>query len=123
MQIYDKWNSNHRKGMHIIQQADTSDFDKFMQEYGPENNWEAYNLLGDLGMYFEGIGVLVKDGLLDIRYVALLIAGVTRGFWEKMGPIFIEQRVRYGYPRIFSETEYLYNELMKYMEEHPELKA
>jgi len=28
-----------------------------------------------------------------------------------------------AFPRYWAETEYLYNELMKYLEEHPELKT
>jgi hypothetical protein len=34
-----------------------------------------------------------------------------------------EGRRELNLPRWYSETEYLYNELMKYIEEHPELKT
>jgi hypothetical protein len=40
--------------------------------------------------------------------------------WEKFIPIIDDIRKNMG-ARSFDMTEYLYNELMKYMEEHPEL--
>ncbi len=73
--------------------------------------------------YYEGIGVLVKEDLVDIRLVAELIAGITRKFWEMHAPIIVEVRKYTEQPRFLSETEYLYNRLMKYMDEHPELKT
>ena len=73
--------------------------------------------------YYEGVGVLVKENLVDIRLVAELIAGITRKFWELHAPFIVEIRKYTGQPRFLSETEYLYNRLMKYMLEHPELKT
>ena len=47
----------------------------------------------------------------------------TTIIWEKMAPMLEIIRERRNYPRFFSEYEYLYNELMKYIEELPELKT
>jgi hypothetical protein len=44
-------------------------------------------------------------------------------FWEKMKPIKEKGRRAMGFPRWMSETEYLYGELIKYLEKHPELRA
>ena len=72
--------------------------------------------------FYEGLSVLVREGLLDIRLVALTIAGNTKQVWEKFIPII--DGIRDGwYPRVFDGTEYLYYELIKYMDEHPELKT
>lgn len=76
-----------------------------------------------VGTYYEGVGVLVREGLLDVRWVALPICDMTRMFWEKMKPTIDEGRRVLGMPRWMSETEYLYDELMRYLEKHPELKA
>ena len=81
---------------------------------------EAFTILG---MYWEGIGVLVKEKFLDIRLVALMLCGNTRFFWEKLKPFVDEARVDLGYERWMSETEYLYDELLKYLGEHPELST
>ena len=85
------------------------------QEYGSEFNV----LVG----YYEGIGTLVKEDLIDIRYVALLMAGVTRKFWEKIAPFIDDLRRDFHFPRYMSETEYLYDRLTEYLEQHPELKT
>jgi hypothetical protein len=69
----------------------------------------------------EGLGVLVKEGLLDIRYVALMWAGTTRMFWDVGEPLLPGLAERWKYPRLWSETAYLCRELIKYMEAHPEL--
>jgi len=74
-------------------------------------------------MYWEGLGVLVKEGFLPIRLVALLLTGGTRSFWEKLKPIKDEARVDMGYVRWMSETEYLYDELLRYLDKHPELST
>jgi hypothetical protein len=76
-----------------------------------------------VGMFYEGLGVLVKENYIPIRLIALLMTGMTVRYWEKYIPIIDEARERMNYPRMLSEAEYLYYELMKYIEEHPELKT
>ncbi len=82
---------------------------------------EFGNTFSIIAMYWERLGVLVKEGFLPIRLVALLLTGGTRSFWEKLMPIKDEARTKLGYVRWMSETEYLYDELLKYIREHPEL--
>jgi hypothetical protein len=59
-----------------------------------------------------------------IRLVALLISNPTLVYWEKLEPIIQDLRsdTVAGRARALTETEYLYNELVKYLDEHPELK-
>jgi len=74
--------------------------------------------------FYEGLGVIVKEGYLSIRLVALMWAGMTRTFWENILEDTVDDlRVHFGLPRFLSETEYVCRELMKYIEEHPELKT
>ena len=70
---------------------------------------------------YESLGVLVREGLLPIRMVALLMCGMTRLYWEKHIPVIDEGRRVTGSRRLYSENEYLYGELMSYVREHPEL--
>jgi len=73
--------------------------------------------------YYEGMGVLVKEGLLDIRLIALLMTGMIKQWWEWWGPVAKEISVEWNWPRYAIETENLYDELTKYLEKHPELKT
>ena len=84
---------------------------------------EFYEAFLFINGFFEGIGVLVKEGMLDIRWIALLIASWTTEYWEKIREAIIEHKKITGAKRLLSEYEYLYNKLMNYMEEHPELKT
>ena len=65
--------------------------------------------------------MLVKEGLIPIRLVALFSSTVVIRFHEKFRDIAKKERVLYNSPRIGIEGEYLYNELLKYHREHPEL--
>ncbi len=86
-------------------------------------NPEGRKAIGAQGSWYEGLGVLVKENLLDIRIVALLLTGLIISFWDKFIPIIDETREAFGSPRFYIETEYLYNQLMKYIEEHPEIQV
>ena len=98
-------------------------YEEFVKRYhGGEEYDEEFTVAYDLiGGFLEGVGVLVRDKLLVIRYVALLMSGQTRMYWEWTKPYVERMRDEWGAPRFWSETEHLYNELMKYMKEHPEL--
>ena len=80
-------------------------------------------VLSTYGSFYEGIGVMVREGYIPIRLIALQWAGMTRRFWQKIEPFMSDVREIRAFPRYWAETEYLYNELMKYLEEHPELKT
>ncbi len=93
----------------------------FLRKYGPENNPEAFASRIAVGSYFDGIGVLVKRGHVDISMVNDLIGNSIIWVWEKFGPMFIETRARNSNPYILTDFEYIYNEIIKYREGHPEI--
>ena len=63
--------------------------------------------------YYEGIGVLVEEGLLDVELVAKLMSGHIIPLWEKYSPLILEARKQRGTPRVDDKTEYLYNMLRR----------
>ena len=89
-----------------------------------ESDKEFNKATSILGNFYETLGVAVKAGFMDIHIVALMWAGATRMFWENIvEPVIEDMRKQYNYPRAWSETEYVCRELIKYMDEHPELKT
>jgi predicted outer membrane lipoprotein len=116
-------NPNWNKAFLVVDRAKWSSAKEFIELNGYPNETEFNNAYGTLVGFFEGLGVFVREGLVDIRLVALLMTGYTKGFFEKISPYLEEVRVIYDMPRMLSETEYLYNRLMKYLEEHPEIKT
>jgi hypothetical protein len=124
MNIYNKWDEDMSNAFYEVMSWEWTDYDDFMEKYGMVTNRERYTAtFSKLVGFHEGIGVLVKEGYLNIRLIALMVAGVTVRFWEKVEPVVLEGRVKENAPRWLSETEYLYNELMKYIEDHPELRT
>ena len=47
----------------------------------------------------------------------------VRVFWEKVSSVNEEIRVKTGYKRNLSESEFLYKALIAYMDEHPEVQT
>jgi hypothetical protein len=83
------------------------DYDDFMEKYGPRTNPKAFDRLGSIGAFFEGIGVLSLVGQLMSRHIIM--------FWEKIAPISLEMRRRLKMP-VDVWLEYLYNEIKPMME-------
>ena len=103
----------------ILSEANWTSYEEWLEKYKKDPEYDK--ALSGMVTYMEGLGVFVKEDLVDIKLMALLMAGGMRMSWEKHRDIIYEERKRLNYPRYASEWEYFYNELMKYMEEHPEL--
>jgi hypothetical protein len=122
MQIYNKATSKEGiDSVQLLMEANWSSHEEWLEKY--RNNPVYYNALSFYIGYMEGLGVFIKENLVDIKLIALFFAGVTRMMWEQYRDIITEERKRLNYRRYASEWEYTYNELLKYMEEHPELKT
>ncbi len=104
----------------VFEDSQWSNVDEFQEHWRDKEFRDRFNVVGT---YYEGIGVLVKEGFLNIRLVALLMCGMTMTYWEKILPVTVDARRLMEYPRFLSESEYLYNELIKYTDDHPELKT
>jgi hypothetical protein len=120
MNLYNRWNSidiqsaygNLRHIYHF------SDWQEFVQKYSvrpplgsPENfkSWLNYQILLT---HFEGLGVLVKEGLINIDIVEDLYSKRIIWFWETYPGSYIDVgRKELHDPTIYDSIEYLYNEM------------
>jgi hypothetical protein len=68
--------------------------------------------LWDVGLFFEGLVPIIKEGLLDIKYLEGTIGHLLSDYWMKFEPLIEEIREYYGEP-MFDGTEWLNNELKK----------
>ena len=114
-----EWNRAYKK----FTDARINSAKDFIDMWETEPNSELLDAYNVVGGFYESLGVFVKESLIDIRLIALLMTFYVRRFYEKLAPYVDEIRQHYSAPRILSETEYLYNELLKYIEKHPELKT
>ncbi len=122
MQIYTRWSEEDWAARHTVLGktlgGSYEDFKKNILE-----NPEELKKFQSLMRFYEGLGVLVKENLIHIRLIALTMAGDTTRYWEEAKPMVMKMRSDFNYPRLQSETEYLYNRLTGYLDEHPELKT
>ena len=120
MEIYNRWNSVDIQSAygylrHIYQ---FNDWQEFVQRYSirpplgsPENfkSWLNYQVLLT---HFEGLGVLVKEGLINIDLVEDLYSKRIIWFWENYPGSYIDVgRKELHDPTIYDSIEFLYNEM------------
>jgi len=112
MQIYNRFQDKEFLRQNIeIMNMEWVDFDDFWEKYGLIVNPEATSLIFSVGTYFEGIGVMVKEKLIDVKLVDDLMTGLVVRYWEKLEPIIKQQRTMFNWPEAYEWTEYLYNKI------------
>jgi len=122
MQMYNRFREDIQPTDLSIFTTKLSGFDEFLEKN--KSDEEFRKAVNALFGFYEGLGVIVKKGYMDIELVALMWAGTTRMFYENIVEPIVEGGIKYyDYPRWQSETIYVCKELIKYMEEHPELKT
>ena len=103
----------------ILYTYDNSNMDDFVSKlYEPDSDirkpfYDYFNSLEELGMY-------LREGVLNIRYVYLLGGGSIITIWEKYEGINKKLREEMG-SRFLTEAEYLYQKTKEYVKKHPEL--
>jgi len=98
-----------------VKMKNAEDMDQLMKNKEKYIAWNTY------GTYYEGIGVLVRESLVDIRLVSLLISGMVIQFWEQYEDVIRDYRRVMNFDRMFIEVEYLYNCIKEYRSQQPEL--
>ena len=122
MYLYDKWSSEDFiiKLLEILQ-WEWEDYQDYNRKYGYANKDKAVQRIA-VGAFFEGLGVLVKNGQLKPELVDDLLSWNVVTYWEKFRPIIIQSRKEQNYPNMGEWTEYLYNQLKPiYEKDHLEL--
>ncbi len=113
MQAYNRFTEKEfqKSWFEMVSQWEWDDYDDFMAKYGPKTNSEDASKWGSVLAYFEGLGVFVEQGLIDIELVSRLGSTNIINCWEKFGPVFEEYTRRTGNPYAYDYLEWLYNEL------------
>jgi hypothetical protein len=107
MRLYSTYGSmEFQEARERIMSREFKDLDDYIKEYGSKE-------ISVVGLFFEGIGVLLKRKNVDISMIDDLLGVATKSTWEKMKILTEEYRKRYNQPKIFEWFEYLYNEIQK----------
>jgi hypothetical protein len=109
-----KWNN-------IMYTWKWKDFEDFESKYGTSNS-EEFSKFDLIGTYFEGIGVMVKRGLVDVTLVDDLMSGHIVSSWERFESLILEWRRSMNWPQLLEWWEYLYHEVKGIMQkQHPDI--
>jgi hypothetical protein len=124
MQLYDRFNQkeHQRTWTETIWRMDWDDYQDWYHKYGPETNPDGWSSMQSVHAFFEGIGVLVNRGLIDIKMVDDMMSSNIIITWEKFRPLIYQIREEWNVPQMWEWVEYLYDEIRNIMvAEHPEL--
>ena len=72
-----------------------------------------------VAIIFEGLGVLLEQGLIDIKLVNSLFGPTLVSLWDPIQPVIKGMRESLKEPFFFSHFEYLYNQLNEYRKKNP----
>jgi type II secretory pathway pseudopilin PulG len=98
-------------------------FEDWWLKYGPEHNMEFFVRWWSGLVLYESVGILVKNGFVDISIVDDLISGPVLLTWERYEPIIQGIRDKYGWPQFQEWQEYLTDEIRKIVEkQHPDFR-
>jgi hypothetical protein len=107
MKLYSQFNSlEFQKIWEEVMNREAKNYDDYHKKYG---NAEVIAV----GMFFEGIGILLKRKLIGIELVDDMFTTPIKWTWEKMKDITLELREIRNRPEILEWFEYLYNEMKK----------
>jgi hypothetical protein len=105
------------------------DIKDWNERYSAQVDNEAYSSWLRVGRFLDGVGILLMRNLIEGPLIFDLLGDVIQGAWEGGGDkLGMERFVKEGRrfwdrPKLWQNYEYLYEEYMKYLDEHAELKT
>jgi hypothetical protein len=115
MQVHARWADRaFIKGFYdILNIWDWKDFDDWGSKYGQRSNEEAFLTFCEIIWYFDGVGLLVREGLIDIGLVEAIYLDRVINLWEKGYTLAMGLRELNQNPDYYGNFEYLYREMKK----------
>jgi len=86
---------------------------KEFEEYKDYKKWYEWSDFIVVGLFFEGVGILLHRKLIDIGLVDDLFSYIIKTTWEKIRLVTEGVRKHNNAPQIYEWFEYLYNEMQK----------
>jgi len=92
-----------------VRTMEFKDYNEFMKKYGAPSG----PTIAQVGMLFNGIGILLQKKLVDIKLVNALFGGEVKLAWKTVEVIMDGRRKDLNEPKMYEGFEYLYNEIKK----------
>jgi hypothetical protein len=115
MRLYSTFGGEeHQRAGKKVSKINYEGYDDFVKKYGAPNSEEPIPMAIDKVLYFfEEVGVLLSKKLVDIDMIDQLMGYNIMMIGTKTMPIIEEARKRLDLPRVWTNFEYLYNEMQK----------
>jgi hypothetical protein len=115
MRIYERFESREMIGaMARVGASKFENLDDYRKKYGPEILLDVEQI----AVFFEGIGALLEQDLIDIRLCNSLFGPSLDSAWRFLKPVILSMRERINEPFLFSHFDYLVDELNIYRRNH-----
>jgi len=106
MRLYSTFGSREFQEAYVkVMATEATDVETFLKKQRMET-WQV-------GVFFEGVGVLLHRRLIDIGLVDDLFSGPIKGAWENVKLAIEAERRKGDLPSVAEWFEYLYNEMQK----------
>jgi hypothetical protein len=121
MQLFDRWTSSEfalsygKARYEICPKLNNSpeELSRFIYQNTNESfNPEVFLPFHQLTLFFEGVGVLVQKGLVDIDLVERLFSDRIIWFWRMIKPRIVFSRESQG-PQLYTNLEWLSDEMIR----------
>ena len=111
-----------RRHWHKLFRLEWNDYQDFQEQY--EDDIETITAWTSVMRFYECVGVMVKNNLIDMSLIYSLLNNGTKMVWDRYEPLIRGDRERFQqYGTVWVNVEYLYNEVLRYEKQHPELKT
>ena len=107
MRLYSTYGSvEFQEARENVMNREFKDLGDYQKKYGTKE-------ISEVGVFFEGIGVLLRRRHVDIGLIDDLLGVAIKSTWEKMKLLTEAYRKKHDEPKIFEWFEYLYNEIQR----------
>ncbi|UCD45784.1 MAG: hypothetical protein JSV27_04675 [Candidatus Bathyarchaeota archaeon] len=100
-----------------LYKMDWEDYDDFERKYGSDRNIENFGKRYPIWYFYNRIGWLLHEGVIDVKTVNAITAQFTLWMWDKFKSVILKQREIYNLPDFCIWFEYLAGEIERYRDE------
>ena len=108
MKIYEKFGT--KEMVESVNKVGATEFTN-LKEYREK---DGFTSITQVAVLFDGVGVLLEQGLIDMKMVDHLFGPTLNILWVRMKPVIYAMREGLKEPAFFSHYEYLVNRLDSY---------
>jgi hypothetical protein len=105
MKLYNRWSDpEFARYYGTAKYKYTEDILEILQKSVDPYDPEVHTPFHSLGQFFEGMGMLVKKGLVNIDFVDELLSYRIIWWWERMKPMYERERILMNKPELYSNA-------------------